>query len=247
MTDGVFLFRWRSYLPLVLAPFGGVALYESVRIEQLFGERIDVACMLVGLTISLCGLAIRWLAVASVPAGTSGRNTRSQRADTLNTTGMYSIVRNPLYLGNFLALIRIVLATKVWWFVAMTALAYWLYIEPVIATEESYLSTKFGDTYAAWVAQTPIFLPRTSNWRAPELSFSVQSVLRREYNGVMTVATAFFLLEFIMDILIEREQLAKWLRNDFIWVALFAAAAVLSVALRHLKKRTTVLDAPGRR
>ncbi|MGB8874133.1 MAG: hypothetical protein WCC75_12145, partial [Desulfobaccales bacterium] len=51
----------------------------------------------------------RWPAWGSVslpwglpPRGTSGRNTQGQVAETLNTTGIYSLVRNPLYLGNFL-------------------------------------------------------------------------------------------------------------------------------------------------
>ena len=32
---------------------------------------------------------------------TSGRNTHDQVADSLNTSGIYSIVRHPLYVGNF--------------------------------------------------------------------------------------------------------------------------------------------------
>ncbi|NLL27934.1 MAG: DUF1295 domain-containing protein [Bacteroidales bacterium] len=37
-----------------------------------------------------------------IPKGISGKNTEKQIADFLNTKGMYSIVRHPLYLGDFL-------------------------------------------------------------------------------------------------------------------------------------------------
>lgn len=40
--------------------------------------------------------------IGQVPKGTSGRNTSQQVADTLSTDGVYSVVRHPLYLGNFL-------------------------------------------------------------------------------------------------------------------------------------------------
>ena len=54
-----------------------------------------------GIIISFLGEAIRIFTVAYTPAGTSGRNTKQQLADTLNTTGIYSLLRHPLYLGNF--------------------------------------------------------------------------------------------------------------------------------------------------
>ncbi|MGC9453013.1 MAG: methyltransferase family protein, partial [Oceanipulchritudo sp.] len=49
--------------------------------------------------------------------GTSGRNTKQQVAYSLNTTGFYSVVRNPLYLGNFFMYLGIALFTHHWWLV----------------------------------------------------------------------------------------------------------------------------------
>lgn len=63
------------------------------------------------LAVSLAGLAVRIHTVGHAPAGTSGRNTRGQVADTLNTTGFYSIIRHPLYFGNLLISLGIVLLT----------------------------------------------------------------------------------------------------------------------------------------
>ena len=98
-NTGNWLFRWRSYLPLIVI---GIFLL-SLRGYQYLGhsEKLDHLWEIFCLLISFFGLGIRVLTVGHTPKGTSGRNTKEQVADTLNTTGMYSIVRNPLYFGNF--------------------------------------------------------------------------------------------------------------------------------------------------
>ena len=149
-SDGSFLFRWRSYVPLVLLPLIVVALPEERRISAQMGPEAEHLVFYLAVLVSFAGLAIRWLTVAFVTPGTSGRNTLSQRADRLNTTGMYSIVRNPLYVGNFVAMLGVLICVKVWWVIAIFALCYWLYIERVIAVEEAYLEAKFGDAYREW-------------------------------------------------------------------------------------------------
>jgi protein-S-isoprenylcysteine O-methyltransferase Ste14 len=191
-NDGRFLFRWRSYAPLVLLPLFLVALPEEERISQAVGPAVEHIIFFASVLVAFVGLAIRWATIAFVPSGTSGRNTVGQRADRLNTSGMYSMVRNPLYLGNFVAILGVLICVKVWWLVATFALLYWLYIERVIAVEEAFLEQKFGDDYRAWAAHTPVFLPRIFNWVRPNQPFSVTFLLRREYNGLLAVGASFF-------------------------------------------------------
>ncbi|MEI3590430.1 MAG: hypothetical protein V8Q44_05920 [Alistipes ihumii] len=53
------------------------------------------------LLVSLFGLAIRIRTAGHTPDRTSGRNTaEGQVADEPNTTGIYSMMRNPLYVGD---------------------------------------------------------------------------------------------------------------------------------------------------
>jgi hypothetical protein len=187
-------------------------------------------------------LAIRWATIAFVPPGTSGRNTLSQRADQLNTTGMYSLVRNPLYLGNFIAMLGVLICIKVWWIIAIFALCYWLYIERVIAVEEAYLEQKFGEPYRTWTARVPAFIPKFANWTPPSGTFCLPFLLRREYNGLLAVGGSFFALELILDVIVRREPLAEWLVEDVGWFALGAITLVLFLLLRFLKKQTRVLN-----
>jgi len=245
-AQGAFLFRWRSFLPLLLIPIAVPAIFEAAQIESVIGEELDDKLNLICLAISLTGLLLRALTVGFVPSGTSGRNTSEQRANILNVTGLYSIVRNPLYLGNFIVALGIVLSLKTWWFIALFGLAYWLYIERIVAVEETYLSAKFGKQYDEWAGATPCFFPRLSLWRAPAERFSLRTVLRREYNGVLVVVVTYLFLDAITDIIAADESVAQWASRDYLWLSIAAVGLVIFFSLRTLKKQTRVLHVEGR-
>ena len=245
--EGAFLFRWRSYLPLLLLAVAFPALFEAVRIQHLVGEQISHGWVYFCMALSFSGQFVRCLTVGYVPAGTSGRNTKAQAASVLNTGGMYSIVRNPLYLGNFLAMLGLAMSLMVWWFVAIFVLVYWLYIERIIWTEEAFLSARFGADYDEWCARTPAFVPNLRLWRPADLSFSLRTVLRREYHGVLAIAAAYFVVEAILDLGIEGEGFADWVVEDSVWVYLFAFGCLTYLTLMFLNKRTRLLTVAGRR
>ena len=242
--DGNFLFRWRSYGPLIIIPVLVVALFDAASMEAVVGEVWHNWWGFACYAISLSGLVIRWFVVGRASPGTSGRNVSEQRADSLNTTGLYSVVRHPLYLGNFLALIGIALLPMVWWLVLLVGLAYWLYIERIMAAEEKFIGDKFGAAFDEWAEKTPAFLPRLSLWQPSDRPFSFRTVLKREYNGVLAIASGFLVLEFALDIFFVGESFESWVEDDLFWLVVFAVSAVLFVLLRSLKKKTGILDTP---
>ncbi|MCF6112172.1 methyltransferase family protein [Mesorhizobium muleiense] len=244
--DGAFLFRWRSYLPLLLLGFAIPALFQTVQVEQYMGAALTHVWVYFCIAVSYLGLLVRCLSIGFIPAGTSGRGTKRLRADVLNITGMYSIVRNPLYLGNFLAMLGIAMSLMVWWLVAVFLLAYWLYIERIIWTEEEFLSAKFGQSYDEWSARTPAFIPNVLLWKSADLSFSLRTVLRREYHGALAIAAAYFCLEAILDLAIERQGWSEWVVEDYVWIYLFLTGIMVYAMLMILKKRTNLLSVPGR-
>ena len=237
-TQGNWLFRWRSYLPLVLLVLLGVG---TKQFQYPFGELwIHKVWEGVCLSISILGLLIRAVTVGFAPGRTSGRNTKCQIADALNTTGLYSIVRHPLYLGNYLIGFGISLVLWVWWIPLIYTLAFCLYYERIMYAEEAYLRSQFGTEFDEWAAATPAFWPRFSQWRRPELPFSFRNVLRREYTGVAVVILGHAGVEFG-----EHETVAAYPWHAY-WTVLLIAGAVTYFLLRTLKRHTTLLDVPGR-
>ena len=247
--QGNFLFRWRSYIPLLLLIPGVIAMADSPIIEARYqgvAKELWALWAIIGVFTSFIGLAIRWITVGFVPGGTSGRNTKEQRAEFLNTNGIYSIVRNPLYIGNYLAILGITISLNVWWFPVISSLAYWLYIERVIAAEEEFLAEKFGADYLTWANNTPAFVPAFAQWNKPDMAFSYKTVLRREYNGVMAVGTAFFLIKLITDVLFGGAEISNWLKEEPAYVGGILFSTCIFLSLRTIKKYTKILQVAGR-
>lgn len=240
--QGNWLFRWRSYLPLLIIPLFFIALYSSRSEAQepsgVAGRVWEACCFL----LSLAGFAIRCATVAFVPSGTSGRNTREQIASVLNTSGIYSVVRHPLYVGNLIMIFGLLLFIRVWWFALIGAALFWLYYERIAFAEEEFLRRKFGDPYLDWAARTPAFIPRFKDWHKPDLTFSFRKVLKREYSGFFAIIASFSCLHLITEVF--RHTRSPQISMG--WVLLFAVGLITYLTLRTLKKKTTILDVPGR-
>jgi protein-S-isoprenylcysteine O-methyltransferase Ste14 len=235
--QGEWLFRWRSYLPLVLVPLMVIAYAHMDTPDTAFHECWEYFC----LGISFLGLMVRVITVGFVPHHTSGRNTKRQIADYLNTTGMYSIVRHPLYLGNFLIGLGIALVPYDLWLPTIYSLVFWVYYERIMFAEEAFLREKFGEAYQRWSDTTPAFIPRLRQWRKPSLPFSVLHVLRREYSGLMIVILCHAGQEFT-ELLIADHRVV-W---EVFWATLLFGGLATYFLLRWLNRSTNVLEVPGR-
>ena len=235
---GNYLFRWRSYLPLLFLPVLMLALkkYRYLGGSETLDDLWDVFCV----AIAVSGLSVRALIAGYVPASTSGRNTKRQEAQTLNTSGMYSIVRHPLYLGNFLMWLGVALFTHNWWLVLVAILAFWLYYERIIFAEEEFLSTRFGAEFEEWAGRTRAFVPSFRNWKPPSLPFSWKSVLAREHPTLFAMIVTFVLLDATEDYFASTMP-----HVDLGWKLLLLAGLVVYTVLRWMKKRH-LLSVDGR-
>jgi protein-S-isoprenylcysteine O-methyltransferase Ste14 len=237
---GNWLFRWRSYIPLVLIVPMLLAMQHPDYLRQ--DRSGQDAWALLCLAVSLVGLGIRVATVGHVPRGTSGRNTHEgQVAEVLNTSGVYSVVRHPLYLGNFVIWIGISMFCGIWWLTALFALGFWIYYERIMFAEEEFLRRKFGEAYVAWAEGTPAFFPRLRGWKRPELPFSLRTVLRREYPGLLAICASFFALEAYQRVVIQ----GQWRPNP-LWTGIFLAGLAAFLTLRTLKRNTKLLVVDGR-
>ena len=245
-SEGTILFRWRSFLPLILLIPALIALPQSDYVEAAFGDMAEDIWTYFAVFVAFAGLGVRIATVGFVPAGTSGRNTSSQRAERLNTTGLYSVVRNPLYLGNAITLLGFVLLIKVWWLAVIAIPCVMFYYERIVFAVEAFLQAKFGAGYEAWAARTPAFLPKVRSWRRPDLPFSLRSVLRREYHGFFLIVVVLASIEAAADIISDGESLAHWLIDDLEWSVPLLVATLIYTAIRTIRKKTTWLVVPGR-
>ena len=235
--QGNFLFKYRGQFPIVLfilaIPFIYFTDFICLELENNF--------TFTAIVLSSIGFIIRAYTIGTTPRGTSGRNTKAQVAEVLNSTGIYSVVRHPLYLGNYFMWIGIVFFTFNWYFIIIVSLLYYLYYERIMFAEERFLERKFGQEYLDWASNLPAFVPKLSQFKKSHIPFSIISVMRREYSGVLASVIGFLFVEFIRNFFQEKDILIPKIG----WYIL-AITVILSLTLRTFKRRTSILDEKDR-
>jgi len=235
---GDFFFRWRSYLPLILAPLLAAAV---VRSQLAFDSRDDLVWEIGCVLLALAGVALRAWTVGVAAPGTSGRNTREQKAASLTTTGPYSLVRHPLYLANSIIALGLALFPHAWIAPPLVATLTAVYYACIAEREDQYLRERFGAAWAAWAARVPRVIPSFRGWVPAARPFRWRVALRREFYALGVVLVAPLLLDVGEDL---HETGAFDL--DPVWTATAVLGGALFAALRFLKKRTSLLDVPRR-
>ncbi len=157
--------------------------------------------LILGLLAALAGILLRQWA-----AGCLIKN------DELATQGPYAIVRNPLYLGSFLAAAGCVLTITSFQSLFTLRVGYfdrslffwagiWVFMDsvylPKIRKEEVLLHDKFREKYSEYAERVPAVFPKLS--RIPRMNFSTFSVERwkknKEYGSLIGfLVIALFLL-----------------------------------------------------
>lgn len=84
----------------------------------------------------------------------------------LATTGAYSLVRHPLYLGNFLILAGFTLASGNWIVALVVVLFFLFYYPAAIRYEDFKLEGIFNDDWRAWSGTIPAMFPTRLKWQS---------------------------------------------------------------------------------
>ncbi len=194
---------------------------------------LDQSNTLIAVSLVILGHLIRALAVGKRAAHTSGRNRDEQVAEALNSTGIYSMVRHPLYLGNITTYMGWVVFTGIDWLIPAMLIGFLFYYRFIIYAEEQFLTRKFGQDYLDWKSATPLLLPAFWKFKANPQPFSFKTVLENEYSGIAaSMTTAWVLLAF------QWYVLGKFQEKSLLILAMALFIAVFTLGLRYLKKKT---------
>jgi protein-S-isoprenylcysteine O-methyltransferase Ste14 len=151
MNFGRFLYRYRSLTPI---PFVVFLLVFSTP---------SVISFIIGFIITVGGEVLRFFSV-----GYTGLTTRSKnvQTDVLVTNGPYGYVRNPIYLGNFLLSLGVVVAADTFfpWFIIIYIVLFAFQYYYIIRFEEKFLSEKFGERYEEYKKHVPSFFPKVKKF-----------------------------------------------------------------------------------
>lgn len=235
VSYGNWMFKYRSYIPLLFM----VLVFAAIPNSKYPGDAYvyHQVWTLFTFLISLFGLGLRIVTVGHTPPSTSGRNTKRQVAQSLNSTGIYSAARHPLYLANFIIWIGVALYVYNWWVPVLMIFIFWLYYERIMFAEEQFLREKFGETFEEWASQTPAFIPSLKNWRASDRPFSWRKAIKREYTTFFSIVLVFTILELATQFAITGTLLLP-----IHWKIIFIVGLLIYLILRVAIKKTALLN-----
>jgi protein-S-isoprenylcysteine O-methyltransferase Ste14 len=178
-----FLFKYRSYTPIPLLA-AALALAEPT-----------AASAAAGLALVLAGEGLRFWGVAY--AGCTTRITASVAGHRLVTDGPFAHVRNPLYCGNFVLSLGLLVAAWAWmpWLALVFILLFALQYGFIVNLEEQFLEEKFGEAYRAYRAAVPAWAPRPTPYPGREsLAPDWKRALRSERNTLQSIVIVLALI-----------------------------------------------------
>ena len=143
---GAVLFKNRGWLPVVF-----------LAVPLLVPGHTSPAQWSGGLLLVAIGEAVRLAGVAA--AGTVTRR-RSRAVQRLVDYGIFAWVRNPLYIGNFLAWMGFAVISGVYWFIPVAIVLFAVEYSLIVRYEEAVLESIFGAEYLAYKQRTPRWIPR---------------------------------------------------------------------------------------
>jgi protein-S-isoprenylcysteine O-methyltransferase Ste14 len=188
------LFRWRSITPLPVLAVLLFLLWSSEDTWTPDGP-VDFLLTSLGILLAFAGEALRFWTLSQVPEGTSGQGFELE-AQQLNTQGPYAYVRNPLYLGNFLICLGLLLVADNLWSYLIGLSFFWIQYFFIIRAEESFLLRKYGQEFRSYMGRVPRWIPSRSPAYTGKLRghFDLRRALRKEHNPFNAWASGLVLL-----------------------------------------------------
>lgn len=121
------------------------------------GRGLGWALIALGLTLDVSAIATLARARTNVLP--------HRAADRLVTHGPFAFTRNPIYLGNAIALAGLGGAVNSAWFVVASIIAALMVDILAIRREEAHLALRFGAQWRDYAARTPRWLPAPAAFR----------------------------------------------------------------------------------
>jgi len=181
------LFKFRSFTPVPLI------IIVFVFFKPQLNPVNNILLISIGLFVMISGELIRVVSVGFSFSGTSGRE-NFLRADSLNISGIYSIVRNPLYIGNLLIYSGLLIVYSnlyaLIFFDILLIVQYYF----IIKSEGSYLISTYGEEYLDYRKKVNSIIPGFKNYKKPENRFDSMKVIFKENDSVFNAIVIFGLI-----------------------------------------------------
>lgn len=224
---GNFFFHYRNSLfpvAYVLIFINGPTLFTDYRIG-----------LALGVLVAAIGQFVRGITVGLDYIIRGGRN-RQVHAERLVQGGIFNHCRNPLYVGNYLILIGVGLASNSLLFLSIGLPFFLLVYWAIIAAEEAFLLNKFGAEFTAYCQRVDRIMPNFSGLgkTLTGMRFNWRRLITAEY-GSAYIWMAAIILVTLKTLWFSRQFQTNPRTVWTLWILLAVVTLAYAVA-RYLKK-----------
>ena len=191
--------------------------------------------LIMGILIAALGQGLRAWTVGLDYIVRGGRNRRVY-ADNLVQGGLFAHCRNPLYVGNYLILVGVGVASNSLLFLTI-ALPFFLFAyRAIIAAEEAFLLGKFGNEFTRYCARVNRVLPNFSGLSKSleGMRFNWRRLISAEYGSAYLWMAAIILVSF-KNLWFAGQYSIHTAPAQALWAALATVTLAYGLA-RFLKK-----------
>ncbi|AZI22171.1 isoprenylcysteine carboxylmethyltransferase family protein [Chryseobacterium taklimakanense] len=179
---GNFFFKYRNFLFIILYL---LLFIPSPPIfgEKTFGQNYYLYPIILGLLVTVTGQMIRGMTIGLAYIVRGGRD-KKVYADQLVTEGIFTQVRNPLYVGNILMLLGVGILANSLIYVAVIMPIFLFIYQAIVLAEENFLRGKFGASFDEYTQKVHRWIPNLSGIGKTfsAMSFKWKRWLIKEYN-----------------------------------------------------------------
>jgi protein-S-isoprenylcysteine O-methyltransferase Ste14 len=144
--------KMRGWIPFAAA---AVLLVSGFALLWTVGSPIWIPLLYVGWAVLLGAMALIALPLILLPRkGQAPRGGGVTKTTAVVTTGVYGVIRHPLYLGWMLGYVALVLFAQQW-LVGLVAVAGIAMVYLICVQEERRLLARFGEEYARYQRSVP--------------------------------------------------------------------------------------------
>ncbi len=230
---GNFFFKYRNFLFIFLYLLLFIPSPDLFP-ERFYGEKYYWFPIILGILITVTGQLIRGgtIGLAYIVRGGLGKKVY---ADGLVTEGIFTHVRNPLYVGNILMLLGVgIMANSLIYTFIVMPLFLFIY-QCIVLAEENFLRGKFGAQFDEYTRKVHRWIPNLAGIGKTfgSMEFKWKRWLIKEYNTQFIWLTGIALI-----LLFKYPQLTNGdtqLRN-ILAVAAVVVFGVYYLTIRYFKK-----------
>jgi protein-S-isoprenylcysteine O-methyltransferase Ste14 len=216
---GNFLFKYRGIIPvpfiILILLFGSKPF--SLNLNYLFQ---------IAIIISILGEIIRFTVAGYAKGETSGRG-NSIAADFITDYGLYSIIRNPLYIGNFLIFLGFIIYSRNILFIILGSIFFFIYYYYIVLAEENFLKIKFKEKFNEFTNKTGRFFPKQLKYTPPPHHFNFKAAVFREKDTIFIWIISFLLID---------ERLCNFCSPDKTKISVFFISLILWIIINLYKR-----------